>query len=112
MRNRISYILLGCCLAGSVLADPPVMKNDPHRPVKEIARDLGVTPDQFVACFNNVNPTPGGERPESAARVHANKSVLLPCLQAANPAITNDMLDTVMDRYRPGGKAAQEPRQP
>ena len=89
--------------------EPSVMKNDPRRPVKEISRDLGVTPDQFVACFDNVNPTPGGARPESPDRVHANKAVLLPCLQKANPAITNDSLDAVMDRYRPGGRSAQEP---
>ena len=91
------------------MANPSVLKNDPKRPVNEISRDLDVTPAQFVECFNNVNPTPGGARPESAERVHANKAVLLPCLQQANPAITNDSLDAVMDRYRPGGRAAQEP---
>ena len=91
------------------MAEPPVMKSDTKRPTGAISRDLGVTQAQFIACFNNVNPTPGGERPESAKRVHANKSVLLPCLQKANPAITNESLDAVMDRYRPGGRAAQEP---
>lgn len=113
MCYRFSALLLGCFFMGSAMGDAtvnsPVLKNDPHRPVTEISRDLGVTPDQFVACFNHVNPTPGGERPESSVRVHANKHVLLPCLQKANPAITNDSLDAVMDRYRPGGKAAQVP---
>lgn len=32
-----------------------------------------------------------------------NKSILLPCLHAADPEITNDMLDAVMDKYRPEG---------
>jgi len=32
-----------------------------------------------------------------------SKSILLPSLQAANPAITNDMLDAMMDKYRPEG---------
>ena len=110
MNHRYLWLLLSCVCTSYALAEPPpVLKNDPKRPVNDISRDLGVTPDQFVACFNNVNPTPGGMRPESAERVHANKNVLLPCLQKANPRITNDSLDAVMDRYRPGGRAAQEP---
>ncbi|KJY83444.1 hypothetical protein TW81_09975 [Vibrio galatheae] len=98
-------------MATIVSANPTVLKNDPNRPVDKVSKDLGVSEEQFVACFNNVNPTPGGDRPESSERVHANKAVLLPCLQKANPHITNDMLDTVMDRYRPGGRDAQKPRQ-
>ena len=90
-------------------ANPPILKNDPKRPVDKISRGLGVSEAQFIECFSNVNPTPGGNRPESTQRVHANKSVLLPCLQKANPNITNEMLDEVMDRYRPGGRKAQEP---
>ncbi|MCG5238664.1 hypothetical protein ACIU1J_23040 [Azospirillum doebereinerae] len=90
-------------------ADPAFLPNDPKRPVEAISRDLGVRPEQFVACFNDVRPAPNGDRP-TAARVHANKAVLLGCLQRANPAITNDGLDTVMDRHRPGGREAQRPR--
>lgn len=89
-----------------------MLKNDPRRPVAAIAQDLGVTAVQFVACFSAVNPMPAGGRPESAQRVKANKGVLLTCLQLANPAITNDSLDRVMDRYRPGGHAAQVPLKP
>lgn len=109
MYYRLCVVLLGSLLAHNVMANPPVMRNDPNRPVNEISRDLGVTPNQFVGCFNHVNPTPGGARPESSNRVQANKRVLLSCLQKANPAISNDSLDRVMDRYRPGGKAAQTP---
>lgn len=109
MARRYIALLLGCIVMGAAADNPPVLKNDPNRPTGAIARDLGVTQAQFIACFNNVNPTPGGERPESEDRVKANKSVLLPCLQKANPAITNGSLDEVMDRYRPGGRAAQEP---
>lgn len=83
-----------------------VMRDDPHRPVDQISRDLGVTPDQFRACFNDVNPAPQGSLPGSNQK-HANKQVLLSCLQRANPNITNNSLDAVMDRYRPGGRAAQ-----
>ena len=109
MVRNISFFTVFALLASSAYANPPVLKNDPQRPVENISRDLGVSSDQFVACFNNVNPTPGGNRPESSERVHSNKTALLPCLQKVNPDITNDMLDSVMDRYRPGGKKAQEP---
>ena len=83
-----------------------VMRDDPNRPVNAISKDLGVTPDQFRACFSNVNPAPRGSMPEGNQK-HANKAVLLNCLQKANPSITNSSLDQVMDRYRPGGRAAQ-----
>jgi len=109
MKNRLTVLLICCSVTIPALANPPILKNDPKRPVKDISRDLGVSPEQFVECFSHVNPTPGGERPESTARVHANKKVLLSCLQTANPSITNDSLDTVMDRYRPGGRAGQVP---
>lgn len=108
MNFRFSLLLFGCFLVGSAVANPPMLKNDPKRPVKEISHDLGVTQEQFVACFENVQPAPRGERPDPE-RVRANKAVLLPCLQKANPAITNESLDEVMDRYRPGGREAQRP---
>lgn len=108
------------CLAPAVLAisillqnagataNPAFLPNDPKRPVAAISRDLGVKPEQFVACFAHVRPARHGEHP-TRQRTHANKAVLLPCLQRANPAITNERLDAVMDKYRPGGHAAQEP---
>ncbi|MBU3617803.1 hypothetical protein [Polynucleobacter sp. JS-Fieb-80-E5] len=83
-----------------------MMRDDPRRPVDQISRGLGVTPDQFRACFNDVNPAPQGSLPGSNQK-HANKQVLLSCLQRANPSITNNSLDAVMDQYRPGGRAAQ-----
>ena len=82
------------------------MRDDPHRPVDQISRDLGVTPDQFRACFIHVTPAQQGSMPASHQK-HANKQVLLSCLQKSNPNINNDSLDAVMDRYRPGGRAAQ-----
>lgn len=83
-----------------------VMRDDPHRPVDQISRGLGVTPDQFRMCFNDVNPAPQGSLPGSNQK-HTNKQALLSCLQRANPSITNNSLDAVMDQYRPGGRAAQ-----
>jgi hypothetical protein len=86
----------------------PILRDDPKRPVTEISKDLGIQPEQFRACFSNVSPSPEGQRPETQ-RTQANKAVLLSCLQKANSKITNDSLDTVMDRYRPGGREAQLP---
>ena len=95
----------------SVFAQAPltatgVLRDDPQRPVHAISKDLGVTPDQFRDCFSNVNPARRGAMLEGDQK-HANKSVLLSCLQKSNASITNLSLDQVMDRYRPGGRKGQ-----
>lgn len=101
---RLIYFTLCVALSTACFADdnPPMLKNDPQRPTDKISHDLGITQQQFIECFNNVQPAPKGEHP-TGERQHMNKDVLLPCLQKYNPNITNNMLDTVMDKYRPEG---------
>jgi hypothetical protein len=108
MNTIKKLLLLAAVLAGIApsFAANEVLRDDPKRPVDKISKDLGIQPEQFRQCFANVSPAPAGQRPESD-RTHANKAVLLSCLQKANQTITNDSLDTVMDRYRPGGREAQ-----
>lgn len=72
-----------------------------NRPTDQIAADLNISEEVFVECFRNVHPA-RNHNPDGAKQ-RANKAVLLPCLQAANPEITNRLLDDVMDRYRPEG---------
>lgn len=98
----LSVLAVGITAATSAQA-APMKRNDPNRPVIAIASDLGVTSDQFVACFHNVNPAHKGTK-ASSAREHANKDILLPCLQKANASITNNKLDIVMDKYRREGR--------
>ena len=86
-----------------------ILKNDPNRPVAAISHDLGITSDQFVTCFNDVHPAAQGTHPTDT-KVHTNKAHLLACLRGYNRAITNESLDQVMDRYRPGGNEAQVPQ--
>jgi hypothetical protein len=110
---KLPLVLLAAAVlatSADVLAQPKPqpLTDDPRRPVELISRDLGVKPGEFRVCFENVRPAGQGERP-TGERVHANKAVLLGCLQKANPAITNEKLDEVMDRYRPGGREAQTP---
>jgi hypothetical protein len=88
-----------------LLAAPALADNDPNRPTDRIAADLGIEEVVFIECFKPVNPEPG--KYPSGARQRANKALLLPCLQRANPAITSDRLDAVMDRYRPEGAFRQ-----
>lgn len=71
-----------------------------QRPVELIGPELGVTGAQFAACFEAVNPAPQGTEP-TTEREQANKAVLLPCLQNINPSITNELLDSVSNKYRP-----------
>jgi len=84
-----------CAIAQSPLTASRVLRDDPYRPVNAISTDLGVTPDQFRACFSNVNPAPLESMPEGNQK-HANKAVILSGLQKANPSITYDSLDQVM----------------
>lgn len=77
------------------------LRADPNRPTDRIAADLEIPEEVFVACFMDVNPDP--DHTPSGGTQQANKAVLLPCLQKANPDISNDRLDTVMDSYRPEG---------
>lgn len=102
---RLFLIVAGAALVIGQANAQEVLRNDPRRPVEAISHDLGVTTAQFVACFYNVNPAPQGTK-ASGEREHANKAILLPCLQQANPSITNGSLDAVMDRYRPEGRVA------
>ena len=101
-------IILGFILIINISwSNEALLKNDPNRPTDKIAKDLEISQSQFIECFNQVNPAPHGQHPDSN-QVHQNKNKLLKCLQKANPDITNELLDRVMDRYRPGGHAAQE----
>ncbi|MBD8890224.1 hypothetical protein IG616_01575 [Labrenzia suaedae] len=85
-----------CGLTSFALAD-----RDPNRPTDKIAADLGIEEQVFLTCFDPVRPEPG--KYPSRAQQQANKALLLPCLQKANPRITNELLDQTMDRYRPEG---------
>ncbi len=84
-----------------------LLLEDPKRPTKEISSGLGISQKEFIECFKNVRPAQGSN--PKTAKVHSNKKALLSCLQKSNSAITNEMLDEVMDKYRPGGHQAQVP---
>jgi len=84
-----------------LMATPVPADNDPNRPTEMIAADLGLEEAVFTECFKPVNPEPG--KHPTDARQRANKAVLLPCLQKSKPAVTNDNLDRVMDKYCPEG---------
>jgi len=102
--NRLTPIALALpllCVSTAVFAasTPQAVLDDPNRPVEAVAAELGVTPLEFATCFAGVTPARsaaelGGQRERD------NKQVLLPCLQAINPALDNGTLDTVMDKYR------------
>ena len=101
--TRLLALLPLLALATPVLAvsTPQQVLNDPNRPVAAVAAELGVTPLEFATCFAGVTPATTASELD-VQRERDNKGVLLPCLQAANPAIDNAMLDAVMDKYRAG----------
>lgn len=93
---RSGLVIFFMLLSQSAFAD-----QDPNRLTDRIAQDLQIEEAVFIECFKPVNPEP--DKYPSGAEQRANKAILLPCLQNANPAITNDRLDAVMDKYRPEG---------
>ena len=94
--TRTLMILLSLAAASPAFAD-----NDPNRRTDLISADLNIPEQVFKDCFVDVQPA--GDKNPSGERQRMNKAILLPCLQAANPEITNEMLDRVMDKYRPEG---------
>lgn len=106
-QSYLPPVVLVLLLALSVLclATSPVFAKSSQRPGERptdlIAADLEIPEAVFVACFEAVEPAQ--DHKPSGARQQRNKAVLLPCLQAANPEISNARLDEVMDRYRPEG---------
>lgn len=102
-RSNLAALIIMAAAATSLAwtATPVAADQDPNRPTDKISADLGIDETVFIACFEPVNPDPDKDPDE--ARQRDNKALLLSCLQAANPSITNDMLDSVMDRHRPEG---------
>lgn len=73
---------------------------DNGRPVAQIAKELGVTPEQFREAFKKVRPAPAGQEPTPEQR-RRNRQVLSEAL-----GVSPERLDEVMDKYRPGGKGS------
>jgi hypothetical protein len=95
--NIVAAVSLVLALSPSgALAD-----DDPNRNVKCPADRIGVTEAQFRTCFLPVQPEPGHN--PSGMEQQANKTLLLPCLQAIKPNLTNHELDVAMDACRPEG---------
>lgn len=95
-------VALGMLLGAAVQAQVP-QDEDRGRPVAQVAKELGVTPEQFRAAFRKVRPARPGEQPTEAQR-QANRKVLSESL-----GVSPERLDQVMDKYRPGGKVSNGP---
>ena len=102
MKSISEFKFLFALAASTLIATSVLADDDPNRPTAAIAADLGITQAQFKKCFGPVRPEK--DKKPSGAKQRMNKAILLPCLQAANPSISNRMLDAVMDRYRPEGR--------
>ena len=99
MRLVIVWMIATACTFGLVFEAAAQGKG--NRPTDLISADVGVSKATFIACFADVQPAV--DKSPSADTKKTNKSVLLPCLQAANPDISKTSLDRVMDHYRPEG---------
>ena len=91
---EILFALACAMAAGSAIAQSPP-DPDHGRPVELVARDLGVTPEQFREAFKKVRPAPRGELPTESQR-KANRKARAEAL-----GVSPERLDAVMDKYRP-----------
>lgn len=83
---------------------PPRGQDQDHgRPVEAVAKELGVTPEQFREAFKLVTPAKRGTEPTDAQRKH-NREVLSQAL-----GVSPEKLDQVMDKYRPEGPNKRPP---
>ena len=64
---EILFALACAMAAGSAIAQSPP-DPDHGRPVELVARDPGVTPEQFREAFKKVRPAPRGELPTESQR--------------------------------------------
>jgi len=101
MRRTISAALLLSPLLSTIGVSAALADNDPNRNVGCVTRQIGVSEAAFRTCFQPVVPD-RDHRPDGATQ-RANKAILLPCLQQANPQLTNAALDRAMDSCRPEG---------
>ena len=85
---------------------PPIEDDDHGRPVAQIAKELGVTPQQFREAFKKVQPARAGQEPTDEQR-QRNRKVLSEAL-----GVSPERLDEVMDKYRPGGRGTNGPARP
>ncbi|MEP2783114.1 MAG: hypothetical protein ABJO67_09240 [Pseudoruegeria sp.] len=99
MSQTYKAIILTACIGMALPLQALAQRAD--RPTDLVAADLSIPEQVFIDCFANVRPDP--DHNPSGARQQENKAVLLGCLQEANPSISNDKLDQVMDKYRPEG---------
>jgi hypothetical protein len=79
---------------------------DGSRTIEQIAKDLGVAPERFLAAFKNVRPAEPGARPTDEDRL-ANRNVL-----SATLGVSPELLNEVMDKYRRGGGDNAPPASP
>lgn len=100
-------LCLALCLANARAQAPrPPQDEDHGRPVAQVAKELGVTPEQFRAAFRKVHPAGPGRQPTEAQR-RQNRKVLSESL-----GVSPERLDEVMDKYRPGGRGDNWPPRP
>ena len=100
-----AFFARGMIAAGLVLlaagAEAQTMsRGDAQRLVVAASHELGVSPWQLAGCFRDARGAVPAT-PDASARTQARDAVLLPCLQKANPAITAETLDAVIERHRP-----------
>ena len=56
--NTLILLLIQIAASGNAMANPALLPEDPKRSVDKVSHDLNIKPEQFTACFKNVNICP------------------------------------------------------
>jgi hypothetical protein len=109
MKHLLTALPLIALTAGMAFA-----QGAPKMPTAEIATDLGVTEAQLNSCFEANRPEPGERKAPPADAQSGQRPAegqpkgepgmppeMLSCLQKANPKLTAESVQTVMQAHRP-----------
>jgi hypothetical protein len=101
----ICITAVATAFGGMAVVGQEMLRIDPRRPTRMIARDLGIAHKDFIYCFNEVKQT---QTPlQSADAKHEDTSGLLACLRTMKASITDERLGTLITKYHPGGRSEQ-----
>lgn len=98
---KLQSVFFGVAALAALAVSSAVAAGSPSVPqVAAVASELDVGVDDLVSCSLSARGKAVSPKGSDARRAEM-AALLLPCLQASNPALTAPTLSAVLDRHRP-----------